>query len=341
MITLKEIAQLAGVSRGTVDRVLHNRDGVKPDVALNVRNIAEKYGYNPDRAGKALVTRKNPLKIGVVINAEGNQFFDDIIAGMKQAELEYADFALQVLIRSVKGYSPEQQLAAIDTLSAEGVQFFILTSLNHPKIIDKVNCLVEKSVPVITMNSDIENSRRLAYVGCDYLQSGKTAGELVGLFTGGNAKVVIVTGSEKMLGHNQRIDGFVSVCKQDYPDLHIVDIIENNDDDITSYQLVGNILKTGCDPDVIYFCAAGVNGGLRAIHEFQGKGKQIKVVTCDETPAIREALANGQVQATISQQPYQQGYLAVCTAFNSAVYGIQPTSEIIYTKNEIKLKYNL
>ncbi|MDD4076288.1 MAG: helix-turn-helix domain-containing protein, partial [Eubacteriales bacterium] len=53
-ITIKQIAVKAGVSRGTVDRVLHNRGGVKPDIAEHVRMIAQELGYKPNRAARLL-----------------------------------------------------------------------------------------------------------------------------------------------------------------------------------------------------------------------------------------------------------------------------------------------
>lgn len=53
MVTIKEIADRAGVSRGTVDRVLNNRGKVNPEKEERVRRIAQELGYKPNVAGKA------------------------------------------------------------------------------------------------------------------------------------------------------------------------------------------------------------------------------------------------------------------------------------------------
>ena len=58
--TIKQIAAAAGVSRGTVDRVLHNRSGVKPEIAVHVRQIAKDLGYEPNRAGRILAAVSYP-----------------------------------------------------------------------------------------------------------------------------------------------------------------------------------------------------------------------------------------------------------------------------------------
>ena len=57
-VTLKQIAELAGVSRGTVDRALYNRGRVKPEVADRIRKIADDLGYQPNRAGNDAPTNE-------------------------------------------------------------------------------------------------------------------------------------------------------------------------------------------------------------------------------------------------------------------------------------------
>ncbi len=53
-ITIKQIAKAAGVSRGTADRTLNGRSGIKPDVAERIREVAKELGYQPDYAAKML-----------------------------------------------------------------------------------------------------------------------------------------------------------------------------------------------------------------------------------------------------------------------------------------------
>ena len=59
-VTLAEIAALAGVSRGTVDRALNDRGRVDPKVAARVRRIAAERGYRPNRAGRMLASCEKP-----------------------------------------------------------------------------------------------------------------------------------------------------------------------------------------------------------------------------------------------------------------------------------------
>ena len=66
-VTSKQIAELAGVSRGTVDRALHNRGRVNPEVAQRILQLAEELGYQPNPIGRALVKKAQRFKIGVIM----------------------------------------------------------------------------------------------------------------------------------------------------------------------------------------------------------------------------------------------------------------------------------
>ena len=67
MVTIKKIAELCGVSRGTVDRVLNGRGRVKPETAEAVMNMVKQLGYKPNPAGKALAARRHRPIVGVIL----------------------------------------------------------------------------------------------------------------------------------------------------------------------------------------------------------------------------------------------------------------------------------
>ena len=66
-VTIKEIAALANVSRGTVDKVLNNRPGVKDTTREKVLKIAKQLNYQPNFIGKALVHSRDPIKLGIIL----------------------------------------------------------------------------------------------------------------------------------------------------------------------------------------------------------------------------------------------------------------------------------
>ncbi|MBQ3663397.1 MAG: LacI family DNA-binding transcriptional regulator, partial [Clostridia bacterium] len=90
-LTIRDIAELAGVSRGTVDRVLHNRGRVDPAVASRIRKIMEECGYRPSLAAKQLALRHQKNKIGFISKADYNGFWSIVNRNAEQAEKMLAE----------------------------------------------------------------------------------------------------------------------------------------------------------------------------------------------------------------------------------------------------------
>ena len=128
MATIKEIAELAGVSRGTVDRVLNHRGSVNEKTAQKVLEIARALNYKPNPAGLALAAQKRNLKLGVIICPTSNLFFAEILQNIKTKSDELGCYNCSVLIRQVS-FDAQMQLDAINSLIAEGIHGL---ALQHP-----------------------------------------------------------------------------------------------------------------------------------------------------------------------------------------------------------------
>ena len=337
--TIKQISELCGVSRGTVDRVLNNRGRVKPETEEKVRRVAKELGYIPNLAGKALAARKKEFMIGVALTGEGVDFFDDVILGFRRAEEELRDYGVKFCLRTIRGYDAERQIALIDEMKDQ-VSALILNPINDPQVAEKIDDLVKNGICVVTVNNDIENTQRLCYVGCDYIRSGETACGLLGLLTGGRAKIGIVTGSVKILGHNQRIQGFQNIRKVKFPQFDILDIREANDDDEQAFQVTSEMLAEYPEMDAVFIAAAGSGGVCRAVRDAGRLGK-VTVICYDCTPNTEKLLKSGEIKATICQQPFTQGNRSARLAFNYLVSGQKPEREHYFVKNEIKIQENL
>ena len=132
MATIKEIAALAGVSRGTVDRVLNHRGDVNPQTEEKIMKIVRALDYKPNKAGIVLAAQKKNLKLGVILLGVGNPFFDDVLAGVNEKAQELAGYNCSVLIRQTE-YSLQQQLDAIDGLLSEGINGLAISPLQRQR----------------------------------------------------------------------------------------------------------------------------------------------------------------------------------------------------------------
>ena len=342
MSTIKEIAYLSGVSRGTVDRVLNNRGAVNPETAKKVRSIAEALNYSPNRLGKNLAITKKKLKFGYVLfsNKASNPFFEEVTASIEKRALELAEYGVTVEIRHAKIDDPHLQVRLIDELMALETNGLVVTPINHPLVAEKIQALTNKGIPVVTANTDIENCGRIAYVGSNYYKSGETAGGLMALITGGKANIGIVLGSPNVLCHQDRVKGFQHILSTRYPDMKIVSTIRNHDDDLESYAVTKQLLTMHPETDALFLAAAGVSGACKAVRE-TGLAGRIKIVSFDTVPATTELVQNGVISATIGQQPAVQGKKPLDILLDYLGMDAPPSQEFFYTNIEIKIRENL
>lgn len=334
MATIKEIAELAGVSRGTVDRVLNKRGAVSEATAEKVWEIAKTLEYRPNKAGVALAIKKKKYKIGVILFSEKNPFFDKVMEGVEAKADMLTDYGISIVTRRVE-FVAEEQLCAIEELLKEGIRGLLLSPYNHPKVKERIDRLVKDGIPVVTVNTDIEDTERLAYVGSDYYKGGCIAAGLFGMMTEGDIQLAIVTGSSNVLCHSERIRGFCDVLKKSYPRIHIVETVENHDDEFESYTRTQNLLAKYPDLTAVFYSAAGVYGGCRAIEESE---RSVKVVTFDEVATTLEMLRKGVISATIGQQAYRQGAKSLDILFEYLTSGTKPENERYLVDLTIRIK---
>lgn len=339
MATIKEIAALAGVSRGTVDRVLNNRGSVNPDTAEKIREIARALDYKPNIAGLVLAAQKKKLKLGVVLFSAENPFFIDVEEGVMEKAEELAGYNCTVIVRHIT-YGVDQQLQAIHELMEEEVSGIALAPYNDERIRQCIQTLYDQGIPVVTFNTDIENSRRIAYVGSHYAKSGETAAGLMHLMTHDKVRVAIVTGSPDILCHTERVSGFVNSLKRYKSDMEIVDIIENHDDEFESYEKTTRLLTEHPEINALFFAAGGVNGGCRSLSVL-GREGQVRVIAFDKVPTTKALVKKGVIAATICQQPRLQGSKPLALLFAYLTTGELPEKEYNYVSVDIRIRENI
>lgn len=331
-MTIKEIALLAGTSRGTVDRVLNGRGKVNPELAARILEIAEREKYRPNQLAQALINSRKALRVGIVIHSVDNPFFNDVLKGIYDRGKKLYSFGLRLSVQQIKGYDPDEQLKALEKLQQEGVNGLAIMPIDCPEIKKALETL---EIPIVTFNSDID-IERLAFVGCDYYNSGMMSGDLarVMLHHGGTAAVVV--GNLMVRGHSERFCGFTDSLRE-CSNITVLGPLENQDDDAISYKIVSQLLREK-QVDLLYFGAGGLKGGIQAVKE---SGQNIQILAVDETDLVRQYLRDGTIAATVTQQPYLQGDLSVRLLYEYLSTQKRPKQVVCFTSNEIKLRHSI
>lgn len=202
-----------------------------------------------------------------------------------------------------------EHIKSMEVATASKVDGIITQGLSN-QMVPVINNAIDQGIPVVTIDTDAPNSRRLAYVGTDNYQAGVLAGKTLAKAMKGHAKVGIITGSFTSLGQKLRVKGFRHAIKA-YPGIKIVEIESSHISRVQAAEQTYEIFKN--HPDVnAFFGTSALDGlGISAIVQQIGKSKSVYILAFDKLPSTLKLIKQGNINATIAQQPYQMGYESV------------------------------
>ncbi|HIV68158.1 MAG TPA: LacI family DNA-binding transcriptional regulator [Candidatus Butyricicoccus stercorigallinarum] len=344
-VTINMVAKQAGVSRGTVDRVLNQRPHVKPELRARIIKAMKDLGYVPphEEQAKALgltAPAPQPSALGVLLSNEKGHFRSEIMRGIHDVQALLADYSIQVLIEECETNLPGEALERIDHLVEQGACGIALCVIDHIKIAQKIDELYEKNIPVVTFNSDISNCKRLCFIGEDVVSGGRVAGELVSKYVGPDDTLLVATGNPEFNGHRRRLQGF---CERIYEKGFSggkMELIETYNDYSLTYRKVKEVLDRVPEVRAIYMANHSVTGCVDAIYE-AGRAGEIFVVSHDLTESSKRLLQKGDIDFIIAQDIYHQGYRPLLVLRNYVHKHIEPADETDRTFIDIICSENL
>ncbi|MGM0432503.1 MAG: LacI family DNA-binding transcriptional regulator [Spirochaetota bacterium] len=332
-ITIKKIAELAQVSRGTVDRVLHNRPGVREDVRQRVLEILKELDYTPNLAGRALVHARKQIKIGVVLSPDFNPFVEQVKEGISSESRKIGEYGVELDTEVIRAFDVSEQLEMLSKLQNSDISAVALVPVEHELIRKKINELSDAGIPVVTFNSDISSSKRLCFVGQDNAKAGATVGGLAEMILVEPAAVGIITSTRALSCHQRRIEGFARRLEHNRG-ISIEAAEENNDIPEVAYELTRKYLESIPQLRLIYLTGGGISGVGKALQE-AGQAGRVKVICHDLIPDSIDLLRSGVVQLVIGQDPVSQGAVPIRILFDQLFRRNTPAQEYYDTGIDI------
>ncbi|GAA1929213.1 LacI family DNA-binding transcriptional regulator [Nocardioides marmoribigeumensis] len=252
---VSDIVTQSGLSRATVDRVLHGRAGVRPSTVAQVQRAIEEL----DRQRDQVHLSARPLILDLVMQAP--QRFS---AASRQA-LEDELQALRPAVVRVRSHldersDPTAAARLVDGLAARGCDGLVLKAPDHPAVREAVDRLARAGVPTVTFVTDVTGCARAAYVGVDNRAAGATAAYLVHHWTGSTGDVLVTESSAAFHGEEERIAGFAETLADLSPGRAVRTVTGTDGLDLTMHDAVAAVLAERPGLDAVY----SVGGGNRA-----------------------------------------------------------------------------
>lgn len=333
--TIQKIAELADVSRGTVDRVMNKRGKVNAEVEQRILAIAQEIGYIHKPRKK-----RRSYTIGIITQLSDTSFMLDVDQGIQKAKEELELKGVTLIQKESKTINEKEQLQYIEELLEEGIDALAIMPVDCESIRLKINWLVEeKHIPVVTFNSDIVGTKRSCFIGMDNKRSGKAAAGLLGLLTNGKGNVLIITGYFTNRANSLRVEGFIEELQTSFPDMVMLGVQSSQDKTAMVEQIVLQALQTHEDVDAIFLASAGQQGIYNALHNLSIE-KRPYVIAYDITDNNKKCLMRGDFDFLIDQESERQGYMASMLLYD-ILQGKEISPDCVYTNIQLKTKYTI
>ncbi len=332
MITTAEIARIAGVSRGTVSRVLNNSPNVNEETRKKVQKVIDEANYVPNEAARSLVMRKS-FKIAFITFSKPQNFWDEIRKGFDLARKELGHTGIEITFIETSIEEPYEQVEAIDKVIDEKYDGVALCPNNPTIMYTSLKKLRENNIPVVLYNVDMPKVDNVAFVGCDHYQSGVLAGELFKkMYTLRNGRIGVFTLKDYILPIHERVEGFLSVIKN-CENIEIVDIVKFDRDGTDLEFEFEKLIRNGTI-DGLFLTIDGLEKLGEKVYNFSLAEKFI-LVGYDFNEGVKEYLTKNCITATITHEPVRQSYEAIHILYKFLNLKEAPECKKNYTKLEL------
>lgn len=310
MITITEIAKLANVSRGTVDRVIHNRGHVSKDKERRVKKVIKEINYKPNIFGRGLKLSKR-IQFGVIMPDTSNDVFywDLAVMGIDKALEELSGYNVDVKYYMFDNFTVDSFVSQCHAAFREADELDGL--LIVPIMTDVGSRLIDEipdSLPYVFFNNTIEGKGVLSYIGPNGFNGAYLAGSLLGRVLQGSANIVLL--NEYIHEFRERVEGFSSYFdNRPEVNLRVYEADRKTDSQVLAH-LTQKAYAENKDIDGFYCTSSSVDEVADFVEQFKPEKKPL-IVGYDLTQQNIGHMKRGSIEFLINQRPESQAYLGI------------------------------
>jgi LacI family transcriptional regulator len=318
-MTVKEIAGMAEVSVGTVDRVIYHRGRVSEETRAKIEAIIEKYQFTPNPIARRL-KRNRAYKFCAFLPRKDQDagYWGQAAGGIQEGVAEIGPLGVETKIIEFNRYSDSSFQRAASSLLAEKPDGIILSPIMPEKIKNLITRINDSGIPCVFFDAGLPGVQPLCAIGQDSFRGGYLAGRLMHLLAGKTTGVVAVLDAHGEDYHIiRRRDGFLQYAREQGFSTVVREYSDYKGSEI-SVDEIALFLKENPDLAGVFITNCMAHRVAEAAKR-QKKKRQFLLVGYDLIPKNREMLRKGEIHAIISQRPEEQGRQALLNLFRHIV----------------------
>jgi LacI family transcriptional regulator len=329
---IREIAQQAGLSEATVDRVLHERPGVRASTVVEVHQAIT----DLERQRTQVRIGRRAFLIDLVMDAP--ERFSSAVRKALESELPTLRPAVirsRFHLREDGGV--EDTVRTLDDIVRRGSHGVLLKAQDHPAVVAAIGRVTDARIPVVTLVTDVPLSRRLAYVGIDNRAAGATAAYLLTQWNADLGSVLVTLSSSSFRGEEEREIGFRAAMRELSPTTPIRELAETHGLDAVMLDAVTVVLDADPSVDAVY----SIGGGNRAtVDAFTRAGRTCSVFVAHDLDDDNTRLLRGRQVSAVLHHDLSADMRRACRLVLQGHGALPGTPQTVPSQIQVITPYN-
>lgn len=308
--TIKDIALLAGVSKGTVDRVIHKRGKVSEKALEKVNKVLNEIDYQPNLIARSLKNNKSNLICTILPNPDMDPYWNPCQNGTNEAIEEFKTLGITIETYLFDPTDTNSFLETHTKVMQRNPDAVLLAPLFYNESTKAIKSYNDSNISVCTINNRTEIENINSFIGQDLVQSGRTAARLMEMVTPKNSEIIIAHLDEFFINASfmqQKEKGFRdyfdSLPQSNY-DIKTCNSIESN-----NYKTLYNAIESSKKVSGIFVTTSKTHKVAKILKDLENTS--IKIIGYDLLEENIEYLKKRNIDFLIHQNPKLQVYMGL------------------------------
>jgi len=342
-IRIKDIAVLAGVSEGTVDRVLHERGDVSAKSREAVSKVLAEMNYSPNLFARSLASKKQYRFVCLFPEYQTGNYWEDIDKGFEMAAFDFLHHNVQIEKMYFNQYDSQSFETVSNAILLKQPDAVFIAPIFREETLTFTKKLTQAKTPFSFIDSLIEEVDFVTYYGQNSFKSGYIAAKLLLNSMVQGSQIIIIRTQRKGSLSNQtlnRYKGFLQYIEDYHLHDHfeLIDVEFNNEDEDSNRMKLKNVITTHKKVNAAITFNSKVHS--LAMHLESLNQTAVRLIGYDLTEQNIQSLKLGVINYLIGQRPDKQAYYSVRDMCRKLIFG-QEIKKINYVPIDILLKENI
>jgi LacI family transcriptional regulator len=297
--TIRDLADMAGVSVATVNRVLSGSASVRPATMERVLEAAETIGFYASSAIKGRIIAARPkYRLGVLLLQRKRSFYRAVAESLQTAAAAIIDCDVELHIDYLEDLSPEYVAEQMMRL-AEKADCMAVVSAEHPIITDTIEKLADQGVPVFGLISPLSTRHSAGYIGIESWKVGRTAAWFFDHTCPESGELGILMGSHRYRCQELNESGFRSYFREHNRGFSLLEPRTTFESSTNAREITEELLRTHPNMVGLFISGGGITGALAALRA-NPRAKGITAVGYELIDVTKAALLDGTLTAVLA-----------------------------------------